>query len=382
LRLFAQQGSGLGVVAAVLFLAPFAVGATDPVDTLVSRMSMEEKAGQMVLVYHSPYHFLREHGVGGVLIMQDMLRRPDQLRAELDSVQRLLPVPLLVTVDQEGGSVNRLSVIKKWKGLPAAREFAHWPADSISRFWTEVGQELHGLGINTNLAPVLDPSRNAAGNPTFMAVKLRSFGDGPEQILPAAVAFADAFAAAGTQCVAKHFPGYDAETNSDHDIAISTADSAWLAASVDVFRRMRPHIDGVMMSSIEYLSISREPAVLSPAMVSWAREALGDVVIMTDDLWGTALRSHMLPGATVHPVDYPDSAFARLVERAVKAGNDMLMITFPRKVPLMIQTIVGLARQDPAVAAHVDNAARRIVRSKYQLGMLNGRLAAVRPTQP
>jgi beta-N-acetylhexosaminidase len=233
-----------------------------------------------------------------------------------------------------------------------------------------MGEALHGLSINTNLAPVLDPARNAAGRQTFIALKRRSFGDGAGQIVPSAAAFCAAFSGAGVQCIAKHFPGYDAETNSDHDIAVSEADSAWIAGSVDVFRAMKPHIDGVMMSSIEYRSVSHLPAVLSPSMVGWARQALGDVIVMTDDLWGTALRSHVAGGAEVHPVQYPDSAFARLVELAVRAGNDMLMITFPQKVPIMIATIVRLAEQDPAVAAHVDRAARRIVRSKHKLGIL------------
>ncbi len=371
-----RRAVGAGTV--VVALGALCAGVADEVDSLVSGMSLEQKAGQMVLVYHSPYEFLREHDVGGVLVMQNMLRKSDGLRVELDSIQRLLPIPVLVTIDQEGGTVNRLSVMKRWKGLPGASEFAMWPADSITRFWSSVGHELHGLRVNTNLAPVLDPAHNAAGRETFMALRRRAFGDGEEEIVAPAAAFAEAFAAAGVQCIAKHFPGYDAETNSDHDIAVSDADSEWIASSVNVFRRMRPHINGVMMSSIEYRTVSHLPAVFSPPMVSWAREALGDVIVMTDDLWGTALRSHVVGGAEVHPVEYPDSAFARLVELAVRAGNDMLMITFPQKVALLRATIVRLAREDTAVAAHVDRAARRVIASKHALGMLNGRLAAGR----
>jgi beta-glucosidase-like glycosyl hydrolase len=93
-------------------------------------------------------------------------------------------------------------------------------------------------------------------------------------------------------------------------------------------------------------------------------------VVMTDDLWGTALRSYVLDGADVHPVHYPDSAFGRLVEEAVRAGNDVLMITYPRKVPLMIAVIERLAERDSRVREHVDAAARRIILCKRRLKLL------------
>ncbi len=341
------------------------------IDSVLGSMSLSEKIGQMILVYHSPLDFLEKHRVGGVLIMQSMLKRPEELRRELDTVQRALPVPLLVAIDQEGGTVNRLSPLRRWRNTPSAGQMASWSADSIVNYWAPVALELHALHINLNLAPVLDPAVNVRGEQTYIAKRDRSFGNGADRILQPAMAFARAFTENGTQCVAKHFPGYDAITNSDHDIAVSSADSAWLASCVETFVRMKPHISGVMMSSIQYEALSEKPAVFSQSMVRWAREALGDVVVMTDDLWGTALRSYMLPGRAIHAVHYPDDAFGMLVRQAVLAGNDMLMITFPRKVPFMIETITALANENEQVRIHIDNAARRILSSKDRLGLLD-----------
>lgn len=362
---------GVAVLLLTTMCAASAAGTYDSlVDSILTKMTLRERIGQMMLVYHSPYEFLNENHVGGVLIMQSMVRKPERLKSQLDSIQRKLAVPLLVTIDQEGGTVNRLSPLQRWKHTPSARELATWSADSIVSYWSGVAGQLHDLHINTNLAPVLDPAVNAHGRETFMAARDRSFGNGSRQIAEPASAFARAFVENGAQCVAKHFPGYDAETNSDHDIAVSDADSSWLDSCVQVFGDLRPHIGGVMMSSILYRSVSEKPAVFSPSMVAWAREVLGEVVVMTDDLWGTALRSYMLPGEEIQKASYPEEAFARLVREAVLAGNDMLMITFPQKVPVMIDVIEAQAAKDSAVRDHIDAATRRILMSKAVLGLL------------
>ena len=94
---------------------------------------------------------------------------------------------------------------------------------------------------------------------------------------------------------------------------------------------------------------------------------------MTDDLWGAALRGYVLPDSTVPPAGYPDSAFALLVEYAVRAGNDMLMITYPRKVPLMLTAITAMAENDASVKTHLDDAVRRILKAKKKLGLIGAR---------
>jgi len=341
------------------------------VDSVLNTLDLRAQIGQMILVYHSPCSLLAAHGVGGVLIMQGMLKKPEALRDELAATQKKLAVPLLITIDQEGGTVNRLAPLTRWTHTPPASRYSSWTPDSVTAYWSEVARELAGLHINTNLAPVLDPSVNCRGRPTYVAQRDRALGTGAAQIVPPATAFARAFTNKGLVCIAKHFPGYDAETNSDHDLAHSNADSACLDSSAASFTALAGMVAGVMMSSIVYRSVSDTPAVFSGQMVAWARRAMRDsIVVMTDDLWGTALRAYGLPGAAIHPVEYPDSAFAGLVRRAVAAGNDILMITFPRKVPLMVSTIEAMAQQSDETRAHVRAAARRVLLAKQAAGLL------------
>jgi beta-N-acetylhexosaminidase len=351
------------------FTLPVHGGETPFVDSLLSTLSAAEKAGQMILVYRSPYAFLRENHVGGVLIMQNMVKNNDSLRRWVRSVQRRLPIPLLVTIDQEGGAVNRLTSRSGWRSTPSAWELSSWSPDSIRAYARNTGSELSRLGINVNLAPVLDPAVNHTNRSTFMAAMNRSFGNGATSIAAVARPFVEGCSEQGVFCVAKHFPGYDVESNSDFDTAYSSADSATLAGYVEAFQAISEHAAGIMMSSIHYRSICDTPAVFSGAMVAWARRTVGDDIIMTDDLWGTSLRSFMLPGMQPNARTYPDSAFGRMVECAVRAGNDMLMITYPGKVPLMIRTITDLAGRDPRVAASVDSSVRRILLAKEKTGL-------------
>jgi len=347
------------------------IRASDPfIDSLLETLGPEEKAGQMILVYNSPYAFLRDHKVGGVLVMQNMLKEPCSLRIHLRRAQKKLPIPLLVTIDQEGGAVNRLSPLTGWKKTPSARELGEWEPDSVRSYARRVAAKLRRIGINMNLAPVVDPAVNSENRETYMGRKNRSFGNDTQRIAPPARAFIKGFSDRNVLCVAKHFPGYDVTTNSDLEAAFSNADTQAIAGYASVYSAIEPLIAGIMMTSIRYRAVSDTPAVFSSSMVSRARSISGDKIIMTDDLWGAALRGYVLPDSTVHPARYPDSAFARLVESAVRAGNDMLMITYPQKVPLMITTIMAMAENDASIKAHIDNAVRRILKAKNKLGLI------------
>jgi beta-N-acetylhexosaminidase len=375
------------MVALFCFCLPARAGTCSFIDSLLGTLGPEEKAGQMILVYNSPYKFLHAHKVGGVLIMQNMLKKPGALRRHLRRAQKKLPIPLLVTIDQEGGSVNRLSPLSGWKNTPSAHEIGGWEPDSVRFYAYRVGAKLSQLGINMNLAPVVDPAVNSENRETYMGLKKRSFGSSIEHIAPAACAFITGFREQNILCVAKHFPGYDVTTNSDLEPAFSNADTETIAGYARVFGAIIPSPAGIMMTSIRYRALSDTPAVLSPSMIARARSIAGNSIIMTDDLWTASLRGYILLDSIAHPAAaypaaaYPDSAFALLVACAVRAGNDMLMITYPQKVPLMIATITSLAENDASVKAHMDSAARRILTAKDKLGLF-GRKNGRNPASP
>jgi len=336
----------------------------------IKGMSINQKIGQMILVYHSPYSFLKKWHIGSVLIMSNMLKKPDKLAKEIKNIQKKMPIKLMVTIDQEGGKVNRLGRIKKWNKVHSAEELSHLMSDSITSYNGDIAIALVELGINVNLAPVLDPTHNFESKPAFMGENGRSFGKNAQKIVPPARAFIKGFTGIGVLCVSKHFPGYDVSDNSDHHIAISQADSNSVLINTLPFRQTIGEVAGIMMSSILYPKFAKHPAVFSPKIVGWARDLGPDKIIMTDDLWGAALRSYISNKKNVHPRNYPDKDFSRIVKLSFLAGNDILMITYPKKVAIIQSTIRDLCKKDPALIKRLDESVYRVLNAKHKIGLL------------
>ena len=357
----------------ILFSQMLFAQSTSPlVDSIYSTLTPRARAGQMILVYNSPLSFLESSGVGGVLIMGGMLRKPELLSQNLLVAQETLPIPLLVSIDQEGGLINRLSRIEKWKNAPSAQEMSTWESDSITTYQSAVALDLIDLGINLNLAPVLDPYTNELDETTHIGNEKRSFGTGVEEIVKPAIAFAEGFTQNNVGCVIKHFPGYNIKENSDKNVSVSNADSSEIYAFMQPFFAFRTGATAVMMASVLYEKVCDKPAVFCSDIVEQARKIDPNILVMTDDLWGTAVRSFTYPNKEITTKSYPDSAFARVVELSVLAGNDVLMITYPQKVELMITTIMRMAKEDPSVAHHVEEAVKRILYQKEKLGLFDG----------
>jgi len=275
----------------------------------------------------------------------------------------------MVAIDQEGGKVNRLGRIPAWSQIPSAADIKHKTPDSIIAYNHTIATALSKLNINVNLAPVLDPTHDFLGEPAFMKLSGRSFGKNEQEIVPPATAFIEGFSQKGIMCFSKHFPGYDVSSNSDHHIAISQADSTTVLKNTLPFKKTISKVGGVMMSSIHYQKFTNHPSVFSKKIVTWARNMDSEKIIITDDLWGTALRAYVSQKDSVHPIKYPDADFAKLTELAFLAGNDMLMITFPQKVKIMQQTIIQLCKQNPKLVNQIDDSVYRILKAKQSIGL-------------
>ncbi len=339
------------------------------VDTLLASMSNEEKAAQLILVYFSSTGFVSKHGFGGVLVMQNMIKDLDQLSSRLQTLQQHSRIGVLVTIDQEGGKVNRLKYLPGWKRLPSAQTMSHWPDKKIEAHSRRVAGLLKKAGVHLNLAPVLDPSHNREGKQTLIGFEHRAFGRDDDLIVTRASAMINGFHSQGILTIAKHFPGYNVAEHSDHEIAISHAPKEHIAANAEPFHRVAPLVDGVMMSSIQYENLTPNPAVLSPRMVAWARKIYPDKLIITDDLWGMALRSWISPEQAKQR-NYPDREFLRLVRMTLDAGNDLLMITYPEKAVLMKQAIAKWMQTDPELREKVNRSVRRILAAKARVNLI------------
>lgn len=341
------------------------------VDSLLATLSSDALAGQMIVVYRVENDFLLRNHFGGVLLFKSMLKDPVQLKVEMKALQTDAPLGYFVCLDQEGGAVSRLDAMPGWEeGTPGAVDMTTWTTDSVQVEGRRIGLALADLGVNMNLAPVLDSALSWDGNQGWMGRRRRAFGSTDDEILPPARAFAVGCREAGVACLAKHFPGYDVAENSDLEPARSGADSVAIKIGVSRFAAAADVVSGVMMSSIIYPPLGEEPAVLNPQVVGLARLASPGGLVMTDDLWGTALRAWQRPDLQILPTEYPEEDWAALVEKALFAGNDLLLVTYPAKAVRMRKVLVKLMAEDPEARQMVIEAVRRILKVKMGMALI------------
>lgn len=173
-------------------------------------------------------HLLATYPLGGVILFAENIQSIEQTVRLIDSMQQVSlnsrhQTPLLITIDQEGGIVKRLS--SEWStGFAGNMAIAAMPAHERSEMAFSVGKiigaELSALGINVNHSPVLDVN----SDPTNPVIHVRSFSDQPELVAELGAAMARGFHASNIAATAKHFPGHG-NTATDSHIGLPVVNS-------------------------------------------------------------------------------------------------------------------------------------------------------------
>ena len=338
---------------------------------LWNSMSMRQKAGQMIMVFLTTTQFVIENEIGGLLIAGKHLRESKETIRKIDEINSSLKIPVFTASDQEGGIVNRLaSFSDNWRHTPSALEMRRMDTTQIRTLAKKIGRALKDIRINMNLAPVLDPSKDHRGTNSFMEESRRSWGNDTTNAYKIR-AFVHGMRDNGVICVSKHFPGYDAWTNSDLQIAISASPKEKIEQNISFFKTLSKDIPVTMMSSVHFLRISSRPAVFDANIVKMARKNSPDMVMLTDDLWGTSLRAWASGKTQIPPrKTYPDKDFKRLVTAIIDAGNDILMISYTSKAKDMLNIMMELSDKSSKYKKRIEESAARILKLKYKAGIL------------
>jgi beta-N-acetylhexosaminidase len=258
---------------------------------------------------------IREGWVAGVVLFADNFpsrAAGSRLIARLQAIHRppALRDPLLVMIDQEGGLVKRVA------GAPTAS--AQEMGERGAAFSREQGRRtaanLRDLGVNVDLAPVLDVARPGG----TIAATERGFGSTAQQVAATAIPFAAVLQRGGVAATGKHFPGLGAAPENT-DFAVQR-----IGLSKQVLRNVdeapyRAYIatggDLVMLSTAIYPALSPDPAAFSRAIATGElRTRLGfEGVSMTDALDSVAVQAFGGP--------------AKAGLAAARAGSDLLLFT-------------------------------------------------------
>ncbi|MGW6461577.1 glycoside hydrolase family 3 protein [Streptomyces sp. NPDC055078] len=370
--------------------AAAAGGAKNPaqLEKLISRMSLEEKVGQLFVPYfygqsataptqrdidqnlaeigvRTVAEMVAKYHLGGVIYFgwSRNIRDPHQLVDLSNDIQRAAladgtPVPLVISIDQEHGSTTRI-------GRPATQlsgAMALGAGRSVSDARTAgriAGVELAAMGILQNFAPVADVNVNPA-NPI---INVRSFGSEADSAARLVAAQVRGYQGAGVAASAKHFPGHgDTGTDSHTGLPVIThTREEWDRIDAPPFKAaIDAGVDSIMTAHLQVpaLDPSNDPATLShPILTGVLRGELGfDGVIVTDALNMAGVRTK-----------YGDE---RVPVLALKAGADQLL--FPPNLDLAWNAVLRAVRGGEITEARLDESVRRILRLKQKVGLLDG----------
>jgi beta-N-acetylhexosaminidase len=310
----------------------------DIISNAIKSMSMKEKVGQMLMPDFRNWNgqpvtemndeikeLVKKYHLGGVILFRENVVTTEQTVRLVDEYKKANEdFGLLLSIDQEGGIVTRLQSGTDFPGnmaLGATRSTEL--AESVGH---AIGSELNSLGINMNLAPVLDVNNN----PDNPVIGVRSFGEDPQLVADLGTAYTKGLQNSGMAATAKHFPGHGDTAVDSHLGLPSVPHDKERLLEVELYpfqQAMNEGIDAIMTAHVTFPKIDPTtviskkdgteialPATLSyEVLTNLMRKEMGfEGVISTDALNMKAIADHF--GA----VD--------AVIRAVNAGTDIILM--------------------------------------------------------
>lgn len=338
--------------------------------TLATRsVPLAQKIGQMIatgfvgasLTTNSPIlEDIRTYHLGGIFLFARNVADKAQMTALTRQLQAESAIPLTIAIDHEGGLVRRMGAAFGFTTNYTAQALGDInDLETTRSFGREIAFALADMGINQNLAPVVDVNVNAS-NPVIGSIG-RSFSADPEQVVRHATAFIEAHHEAGVLCTLKHFPGHGSSTADSHAGFVDVTNT-WSGRELIPFQEIiaNGRCDAVMTAHIFNATLDAElPATLSKAVITGILcQQLGyDGVIMTDDLQMGAIQR------------YYD--LETVVETALAAGVDMLSLSkyAPSSIETIVRTIEALVEAGKVTEERIDQSYQRILAMKARIGV-------------
>lgn len=378
-----------------------AIDSASKAKEIVSNMTLEEKLGQMIMpdfrmwqedgtkepsdlteINSEVAEVIDKYDLGGVILFAENVKEISQTTTLIHDLQEVAindkygNLPLLITLDQEGGIVTRLGEGTNLPGnmaLGATRsEKSSYDAGYL------IGRELNALGVNVDFAPVLDTNNN----PENPVIGVRSISSNPELVGKLGKNIAKGIQDQGVAATAKHFPGHgDTSTDSHYGLPM-------VNKSIEELREteLKPFkiaiengIDMIMTAHIQFPQIEKDtfiskkdgsqiviPATLSDDIIKGIlREEMGyDGVVITDAMNMKAISDH----------------FGELesTKMAINAGIDIiLMPTILRnnedvkKLDYIVNGILDSIKSGEIKEEEITDSAERIVKLKIDRGIID-----------
>ena len=341
--------------------------------------NLDVKIGQMLIVgfrglevdnMHFIIRDIQEHHLGGVLLSDyDFITRrtvrniesPSQLKSLIASLKSVSAIPILICIDHEGGIVTRLKELYNFPPTVSHKYLGELNDLEITRKEAALmAKTLADLGINLNLAPVVDLCVNTS-NPIIAKLE-RCFSADPQVVTDHALQFIKAHHEEGVLCALKHFPGHGSSATDSHR-GLSDVSDTWSRIELEPFARIikDKQAAAIMTAHLFNFNLDEQfPATLSHKIITGVLrgELNYEGVVISDDLQMGAIINNY--------------SFETAIQKTIEAGVDILIFSnnsvYSEKIVAnAIKVIKKLIQSGTISESRVDDSYQRIQQLKKRL---------------
>ncbi|WP_339286617.1 beta-N-acetylhexosaminidase [Paenibacillus sp. FSL R5-0486] len=336
----------------------------DPVQEQLNSLTLEEKIGQMILagvqgttLDDQAKQMITNQKVGGIIFYANNVSTLEGTAKFVQSIKEANqsnPVPIFMSVDQEGGKVSRMP--ETVESIPSSRKVGETKDSALAETMGELlARQVQLAGFNVDFAPVLDVN----SNPKNPVIGDRSFGSSAELVSRMGIAEMKGLRNEGIIPVVKHFPGHgDTSVDSHLDLPVvnktekQLAELEWIPFQAAV----KEQVEAVMVAHILFPKLDPDhPASLSDVIIGeHLRGKFNyDGVVITDDLsMGAIAKNYKLDQAAL---------------ATVKAGSDILLVAHSyESAKTIFDTLISAVKSGKITESRIDESVYRILALKQQ----------------
>lgn len=327
----------------------------------IDELTLEEKIGQLFMVGledktgQEITNLIQEHKIGGVVLYKKNYQTYEemmQLIHKIKETNKNNPIPILISMDQEGGRVNRMP--KEILNLKSATKIASSQnLEIVKQSGAILGNMLRKSGVFMNYAPVLDIRRFEEKH----AIGDRCYGKSKEEVCTYAIEVMKEMQKQGVISVIKHFPGHGLTKKDSHfRIPKITAKIEQLEKEdmVPFEKAIEEGAEAIMVGHLILKKVDRRyPASLSKKVIQnyLIEKYQYKGLILTDDLKMMAIRLHY--------------NIKKAVLKAIEAGNDMVMIGLPyEQIKKIIKYLMKKVKKGKITTDRINKSVEKIIQLK------------------
>lgn len=315
---------------------------------------LKEKLNQMFILGTEGgyYKQLLKEGLGGIIFFTKDIHSSDQFKNLVNDIKSISKIPPFLSIDQEGGRVERTENIHHGKKYLSAK-FAYEKGEDFLKTQTQrIAQELKSYGINLNFAPCIDTNTN----PNNPIIGERAFSSNPDEVIKGEKIVSEIYRQNGIIPCVKHFPGHG-DANADSHLTlpeINLSLQEMEKTHIKPFEAaIKNNIEMIMVAHLHCTCFENEkiPTSLSKNAIDYLRNKLNfNGVVISDDM--------VMKGVAA----FGDT---KACEMGIRAGINIFIYRYANKQTFkLIENIYEKAKQDELLAKKIEVSYNKIMTLK------------------